>query len=212
MRRAFVLLVTAAALAGCGEEDEFAAKVGTTEISEAQIERVLEHGAEEAKREGRDFPEEGTPEFREVRKQVLENLVFLEELRQKAVAVGVRVPPRQRAGEEGEEEGEEEAELEAFERANRGRPPPSRIVYSRLYKQVTKNVRVTEAEIRRAFDRDAAAYRRRYGSYADAREAIRLGLVNSKRTTVWLRFLDGVRREYEPRVEYSEEFAPDSGD
>jgi hypothetical protein len=103
------LALAVAALAGCGGGSSTVAHVGDDEITEQQLDALVDHFRTEAQREGKDFPEEGTAIFEAQRNKLLALLVYRTELGQAAERLGIevtdeeisrRLPP---AG--GEEEG-----------------------------------------------------------------------------------------------------------
>src|SRR5918912_2166642 len=67
------------------------AAVGKQPITREQLDRVVEHFSEEAKREGKPFPPEDSPRFRSLRRSLLGLLVYRAELDQTARRLGVRV-------------------------------------------------------------------------------------------------------------------------
>jgi hypothetical protein len=120
IRLAFVVLLLGL-LTACGGS-ETVATVGDEKISEEEVEHVLEHFDEEFKREGREFPEEGTSAHHELEKSVLGLLVFRAQLEQAARKLGVEVDEdeveeRVKSSEEAEQEGEEESGEAYFENA-----------------------------------------------------------------------------------------------
>jgi SurA-like protein len=119
--RAVVAALFVSLVAGCGGS-EAVARVGTEKISETDVERVLEHFEEEFKREGREFPADGSPQHRALEKSVLGYIVFRSQLQQAAAQLGVRVSEgelerRLKRAEEGGQESEGEAGQAYFETA-----------------------------------------------------------------------------------------------
>ncbi len=94
-RRAFLLgalLLLVLALAGCGSGGSGAvAHVNGKPITQEQLDALVDHFRNEAKAEGRPFPEGGTAVFRHQRNALLGLLVYREELRQAADRLGVGV-------------------------------------------------------------------------------------------------------------------------
>jgi len=190
--RIALLLVLALPLLGCELRDETVARVGGTKISEEDVERTLEHFEEEFQREGREFPEEGSPEHRALELSALRLLVFREQLEQRAARLGVEISDdeveertRRNAGaEEGEGEDEEgEAFLEASAR--------TQLIRERVAERLAAGITVSEEQLR------AAA--RRLGRRPNA--SLRRELLQQRRNealTKWtLETQRSIRVEYE---------------
>jgi phage shock protein A len=111
------IIVGTLLLAGCGESEEgekAVVHVGDVTITREQLDETVEHFREEREREGKQFPEEDDPDFKQVERQLLGLLVYRAELEQEAERLGVDVEEEeleerldQAGGEEGEKEGEE---------------------------------------------------------------------------------------------------------
>jgi hypothetical protein len=110
VRRASLLALACAVLAGCGGGDKAVAHVGGEPVTEEQLDAVVAHFRNEARREGKRFPEEGSPAFRLTRNRLLGLLVYRTELEQAARRLGVAVSdddvsrrlPAAQSGEEGD--------------------------------------------------------------------------------------------------------------
>jgi hypothetical protein len=182
----------ALAAAACGGKHDTAALVDGTAIPTERVDRILNHAREEAAREGKDFPEEGTDRWRQFRRQALDLLVYHEELEQRAKALGITLSendlkPVPSAGTE-----EEGSQDQAFVRESlRGA-----ILYRRLYERVTKGVSVSAAEI--------GAYRS--GHPEMTRPQIRRNLLDTKRNALMARWIAQLKRDYASKVEYEAEF------
>jgi SurA-like protein len=189
---AVIVVAFAFAAAGCGAEHEPAALVGDAAISAEQVDRIVNHAREEARREGKDFPAEGTEAYQVVRRQALDLLVYHEELAQRAKALGVTpaaselTPP---AGGETEEGGSQD---DAFLRESvRGQ-----VLYRKLYERVTRNVSVSAAEVR--------AYRSRYPGVPPAQA--RRNLLDTKRNALMARWVAQMKRDYADKVRYGSDY------
>ncbi|HYX89394.1 MAG TPA: SurA N-terminal domain-containing protein [Gaiellaceae bacterium] len=130
-----------ALLAGCGgEENKTIAHVRGEPITQRQLEPVIEHFREEAKREGRQFPDEGTPAFRRTRDRLVALLVYRTELKQAARRLGVTVTEEQvskrlpRNG--GEGEGEEGEGADEFARDS----VEAQLLFEGVFRKVTRDV------------------------------------------------------------------------
>jgi hypothetical protein len=90
-RLAFAALVFAL-LAGCGGSgDKTVAEVGGQNVTQQQLDALVQHFRQEAQSEGKDFPAEGTRTFAQLRNQLLGLLVYRAELKQGAGRLGVTV-------------------------------------------------------------------------------------------------------------------------
>src|SRR4051812_15082434 len=85
-------VIAATAAGGCGESDDPAvAHVAGREIRKSAVDDTITHFRAEAKREGHDFPKEGTRQYEVARAQLLKLLVARAELEAAASREGVRV-------------------------------------------------------------------------------------------------------------------------
>lgn len=185
--------------AGCGSERP-AARVAGTPIAKERVEAILEHASEEAKHEGRVFAANGSPAYRQARRAAIELLVYHEELSQKARALGITVTDAEieaRVGQQEDAEGKGFAEesLRAV------------LLYQRLYRRVTSDIRVTRAEVAAYYRRRATLYLRRGLSLAEARAEILSDLLTTRRTAAMSAWIERMRREFAPEVSYGKEAA-----
>jgi len=115
--RSALIVVLLALATGCGG-DETVARVNDREISEADVERVFEHFEEEAAREGRELPEEGSEAQHNLERNVLGLIVFRLQLEEAAAKLGIELDEEEvEARVHDAEEGEGEVEGEAGEDA-----------------------------------------------------------------------------------------------
>jgi hypothetical protein len=136
-----------ALLVGCGgDENTVVARVDGQQITQKELEPVVEHFRVEAKREGREFPDEDTEAFRRARNRLVALLVYRAELKQAARRLGVEVREAQiskrlpRGGDE-EEEGEE---ADQFARDS----IEAQLLYEGIFRKVTRDVKApTQAEL-----------------------------------------------------------------
>lgn len=191
--------------AGCGSEPP-AARVAGTPVSNERVEAILEHAEEESMHEGRVFPEHGTPAYAAAQRQALELLIYHEELAKKAEQLGITVTDEEieaRLEQGGEEDEEEDEEGGAFAKESlRGA-----LLYQRLYRRVTSQIRVTPAEVAAYYRRRAALYRGRELSLAEARAEIVSDLLTTRRTAAMSAWIARMRREFAPKVSYGKESA-----
>jgi hypothetical protein len=92
MTRLAVPALCLALLAGCGGGgDKTVAEVGGQKVTQQQLDALVEHFRREAQQEGKDFPQEGTTMFVQLRNQLLGLLVYRAELKQGAERLAVTV-------------------------------------------------------------------------------------------------------------------------
>lgn len=112
MTRLALAALCVALLAGCGGgSSKTVADVGTQQITQQQLDALVQHFRNEAQLEGKDFPQDGTKGFVALRNQLLGLLVYRAELQQAADRLGVKVNQdavneRLAAAPSGEEEGD----------------------------------------------------------------------------------------------------------
>src|SRR4051794_29663994 len=92
MTRLALAALCVALLAGCGGGgNKTVADVGTQQITQQQLDALVQHFRHEAQLEGKDFPKEGTKGFVQLRNQLLGLLVYRAELQQAAERLAVQV-------------------------------------------------------------------------------------------------------------------------
>jgi hypothetical protein len=92
MTRLGLAALCLALLAGCGGGgDTMVAEVGGQQVTQQQLDALVQHFRREAQQEGKDFPEQGTAGFVQLRNQLLGLLVYRTELREAADRLGVKV-------------------------------------------------------------------------------------------------------------------------
>jgi len=92
MTRLALAALFLALLAGCGGGgDKTVAEVGGQQLTQQQLDALVQHFHREAQAEGKDFPKEGTRTYLQLRNQLLGLLVYRAELRQAAERLGVTV-------------------------------------------------------------------------------------------------------------------------
>jgi hypothetical protein len=178
--------------------------VGERTITERDVEGALEHFREEAKREGKSFPDEDSPEFEGTRKQVVGLLVYRAQIEEGARRLGVRVPDaavERRAEQAGEGEGEEEESDEEGRDYVRG-TIRAQLAYVAAYRKVTERVVVGDPEIARFYERN----RSRFGGrpLSEVRETLAAELLQVKRSRAMDRWVNRTRRELRPRYHGTE--------
>src|SRR6476619_4072370 len=92
MTRLGLAALCLALFAACGGGgDKTVAEVGGRQVTQQQLDALVQHFRREAQNEGKDFPKEGTRGFVQLRKQLLGLLVYRTELQQAAKRLGVTV-------------------------------------------------------------------------------------------------------------------------
>jgi hypothetical protein len=136
MPRLILLGIIALALTGCDEGEKPVAHVGKQTITREQLEQTVEHFAEEAKREGKPFPKQGSAGFDAAEDRLLALLVYRAELADQADSLGLKidndvVEKRLEAGGNAEQ-GEDKAG-KAFARES----VRAQLLYEAIYRKVT---------------------------------------------------------------------------
>jgi hypothetical protein len=204
MRRAVVVgaVVAAAAVALAivalarrhGHGDPAVASVGGTTITRRQLDLMIEHFHEEADREGRPFPDQGTSAYRVVERQSLALLVDRARLEVAARRLGIAVTAAdvdRRAAAAGggtEEGGTIRAEAEASFARSTAR---AQLLTEAVFRRVTAAVRVPPAAIRAYY----RSHRRLFGAtpYSTAETSIRAQLVAARKNAAMTRWLERTR-------------------
>jgi hypothetical protein len=134
-------------LGGCGgEENSVVAQVDGQQITQKELEPVVEHFRVEAKREGRQFPDEDTDAFRRARNRLVALLVYRAELKRAARRLGVEVGEAQIARRLPRGGGEEEEGGDADEFAHD--TVEAQLLYEGIFRKVTRDVTApTQAEL-----------------------------------------------------------------
>ena len=136
---ALALVSAALALAGCGSGGgDAVARIDGAKVTRGELEATVAHFDEEAKREGRPFPEKGDAGFDALRNRLLGLLVYRAELGLEAKRLGVRVTDAQVARRlELAGSGEEGEGADEFVRGT----VRSQLLYEGLFRKVTREVR-----------------------------------------------------------------------
>jgi peptidyl-prolyl cis-trans isomerase C len=175
VRHIFILCIAVTALLGvaaCGGSDgvpgNAVAVVGGEEVTKEELDRLLAQARADAKKSGRPFPKEGTPQYRQMRDQVVQNLVRRaqlvaaaedrdievsdEELEQRRKQLvdqyygGSEKRYREALAKNGLSEEQARADLETS------------LIQQELFREVGNDVKVTEAEVRKHYDKNKRTY------------------------------------------------------
>ena len=184
--------------------DPWAAKVDGTPIPQKQIDRLAAYGADEARIAGRGVLKPGTPAYRQLERQAIDLLVYHEELRRSAAHLGIRVTAADvearlgpaSAGGDSEEASGLLAGGAPARRAFAEESIRGELLYRKIYDSVTRNVAVSEGEIR--------AYSR--GHPNEAKAAVGRSMRETKRNAVMARWVARMKRDYAVKIEYAPRF------
>jgi hypothetical protein len=208
VRRAVVVLSCVIVSAGCGgsgdDSGPVVARVGEQEIPLLLLEEGLGELSREYSREGREFPERGTPGYETLQAQLLSELVEQARLEEKARQLDVEIDDDevQRRVEaakanEPQEAGQEE-EGRFLEHLVRGQ-----LVYEALFEHVAQDVKVSEAQVRALYEKNKELYGGR--TLDEMRPSLRQQLLAEKRNAAMTAFVARLERElpvrYEPGYE-----------
>jgi hypothetical protein len=92
MTRLALAALCVALLAGCGGGgSKTVADVGSQQLTQQQLDALVQHFRREAQVEGKDFPQQGTRGFVQLRNQLLGLLVYRTELQEAADRLDVKV-------------------------------------------------------------------------------------------------------------------------
>lgn len=204
--RAALLVACAAATAtaGCGGSgDPAVAHVAGQEIKKSTLDDTVTHFRTEAKREGHDFPEPGTDEYRTVQRQLLRLLVQRAELEAAAAREGVHAS-----------DAEAERRLKASSGADPGEGPDAfavatareQIVQERLAAKVTRGISASTADARAYFRAHRAAYGS--ASFASVAASVRSQVLAQRRAAANQRWLAAMHRRFDPTISYAKGYGP----
>jgi parvulin-like peptidyl-prolyl isomerase len=173
--RIFVLLalVLVVAAAGCGGDDESVpgdaiAVVGDTEITKADFDSVIRQARAGYKTQKREFPKVGTPEYNGLKNQVVRYLVERAQFEQRAEELDLTVTDKQvderlaqirkqyfggsqkRLEAAFKQQGTTEAQVREDIRGQ--------LIQEAIFKDVTEDVKVTDAEIEKYYNDNRSRY------------------------------------------------------
>ena len=174
MRRAALLAVLLVALTGCGGEEQVPADavavVDGDEIARSDYEALISQAKKSYQSQKREFPAAGSQELQTLRNQIVQYLVQREQFEQEAADLGIEVTDEQVdarleqilkqyfAGDRAKYEqqltaqGMTDAQVRSEVRAQ--------IVSERVFEQVTKDVKVTDDDVKAHYEKNASQYSR----------------------------------------------------
>jgi hypothetical protein len=144
-RRRIVVAVAVFALvaAGCEEGEKAVAYVDGTKITREQLDEAVEHFEEEAQREGKNFPAEGTHARAQAERRLLDLLVYRAEVEHHAGTLGIHVTEGQveERLEAGGESGEDESD-DAFVKSS----IRTQLILEAVAKRLARRIHETDLE------------------------------------------------------------------
>jgi parvulin-like peptidyl-prolyl isomerase len=178
MRRILLIaVVSALALAGVGAgcgggsksvPDNSVALVGDVEVTRAEYDLILEQAKRSYSQQKRDFPKAGTPEHNQLKNQAIQFLVQRAQFAQKAEELDVEVTEKQVddrlaqikkqyfSGDE--KKYEEQLKAQGLTDAQVRKDIRAQLVSEGIFKAVTKDVKVTDAEIQKFYNENKDKY------------------------------------------------------
>ena len=169
----FLVAALAAVLAGCGGgggklPSSAVAKVDGQTITQAQFDNLLEQARRSYKTQKRPFPKAGTQEYQTLKNQAVQYLVQRVEFQQEADKLGVTVSDKEvadrltkikkqyfggsdsRYKKQLAEQGLTDAQVKDDVKAQ--------LIQEKIFKKVTSNVKVTDAELQKYYDEHQSQY------------------------------------------------------
>jgi parvulin-like peptidyl-prolyl isomerase len=172
-RLALVLCALALVLAGCGGgNDEVPADavavVDGEQIAKSDFDALLSQAKQSYKNQKRDFPAAGTQEYQTLRNQAVQFLVQREQFEQEAADMDVEITDKQVADRLeqiqqqyfGGDKKKYEAQLkeQGLTEKQVRNDIRAQLVSEKIFEQVTKGVKVTDAEITKYYNENKAQY------------------------------------------------------
>jgi SurA N-terminal domain/PPIC-type PPIASE domain len=225
VRHIFVVFIVAALVfggVGCAGSDgtpkDAVAVVGNEAVTKQDLHQLLERARANAKQNRRPFPKQGTPQYRRLRDQLVQYLVGRAQLAADARDRGIEISDeeieqkrnvvvetyfggsekryRERLAKEGVTDDQARADLEAS------------LLQEELVKDVSKDVKVTNAEVRKHYNKNKRKYSTggKTHPYAEVKEQIRKELLQARRSEASSKYLDEIARK--KNVDYEAGYAP----
>jgi FKBP-type peptidyl-prolyl cis-trans isomerase (trigger factor) len=221
MRRVLFIPVAAALLfasVACGGDSgdvpsDAIAVVGGQTVAKDDFDRLLDQARANSRGSRRPFPKPGTPQYVQIHDQLVQFLVRRAQLAEEAEERGLEVSDEQveRRREElvqqffrGDDElydkhlektGVTEEQLRADIKAS--------MIQEALFKDVAKDVKVSEAELRKHYRKNERRYS---GPYEQVKKRVRQDLLQRKRSVASAKYVQRIARSQE--VRYQQGFAP----
>jgi foldase protein PrsA len=161
----FAVLLLALAAAGCGGDqggssslsDNAVAAVGDREITNDKFDRLIAQAEKTYKARKQDFPAVGSPEYDQLKQAILRSLIEQVEFQIGAEELGIEVSDedvdkrledlKEQFFQGDEEKYKEELEKQGLSEEQVRDDIRSRLLSERIFKEVTKDVKVTDQEV-----------------------------------------------------------------
>lgn len=168
-------LVAVLALAACGGDsgsvevpDGAVAVVGDKTVSQEQFDQLLAAAKKSAETNKQDFPEVGTPEYEAVKQKIIAGLVEQTEWELEADSMGIKVSEKdvqtqldalkQQYFQGDEDKYKAELVRQGLTDKQVREELRSRLLSEKIRKAVTKDAKVTEAQIKAYYEKNSAQY------------------------------------------------------
>lgn len=221
LRRTLVLPIAAAGIfvvGGCGGHSggvpsNAIAVVGEQTVTKPQLDDLLNQTRASSRKSGRPFPKPRTPQYRQIRAQLVQFLVRRAQLAAEAKARGLEVSDEQieqrrkvvveryfrgddglyaeRLEKNGLTEQQARADIEAT------------LIQEALLEDVGKDVKLSDAELSRYYQKNKRKYAR---SFDQVKEVVRAELLQAKRNEAKAKYLARLARK--DNVDYQVGFGP----
>jgi SurA N-terminal domain len=221
VRRMLVLPVAAAVLFGasaCGSDSsnvpsDAIAVVGEQTVAKADLDRLVAQARANSNESRRPFPKPGTPQYSQIREQLVQFLVRRAQLAVEAEARGIEISDEQveqrrdelvqRYFGGSEELYDKQLEKNGLVDEQVRADIEASLIQEALLADVGNDVKVSEAELRRYYTKNRRKYARPFGQ---VKKAVRGALLQTKRNEARSKYL--VRLARKNNVQYQVGFAP----
>jgi foldase protein PrsA len=180
LRKPFILVAVGAlvlAVAGCGGDDQKSpsdvppdsiALIGDTKVPKADFDALLERAKTSYKAQNREFPKVGSPEYQDLKTRAVAFLVQRYEFRAEAEELGIEVTEddvdkeiedlKKQLFQGDEKKFEDALQKEGLTLEQAREEIRDRIIQEKIFESVTKDVEVTEAEIKDYYEKNKAQF------------------------------------------------------
>ena len=170
------LAVLGLLVAGCGGNDgpgevpsDAVAVVGDRTITKTDFDTVLEQARRGYKQQQRPFPKPGSPEYEQLKRQILQFLVQRSQFEQKAEDLDVQVSDKQvdtrlkqvkqQYFQGNQKRYEQQLKQQGLSEDQLRRDLRAQLLSEEIFKKVTSDVKVTDEEVRKYYNENQKQYR-----------------------------------------------------